>query len=56
MVGVAVGAQNRRQYQAVGFDEFQRRRGLAGIDQCDVGVVMDGPDVVVLQGGDSVDG
>ena len=55
VVGVAVGAQDGIQPQAVRIEECQHRRGLAGIDHGGMLAVVDRPDVVVLQGGDGGD-
>ena len=51
MIGMAVGAQNRIELQVVRIEEFQCGRRFAGIDQGGMPVVVDGPDVVVAQGG-----
>src|SRR5450759_683159 len=55
VVVVAMGAQDCVQFQAARMQEGQYRRSFARIDHGSMLVVVDGPDVVVLQGGDSSD-
>ena len=55
VVGMAVGAQDRLELQAVCIQECQYRLGFAGIDHGGMAVVVDDPDVVVLQGRDGGD-
>ena len=55
VVGVAMGAQDGVQMQAVCIQEGQHRRSIARIDHGGMPVVVDGPDVIVLQGGDGGD-
>ncbi len=52
VVMVAVGAQDRVQFQVVRRQKCQHRLGFAGIHHDSTLVVVDGPDVVVLQCGD----
>jgi hypothetical protein len=55
MVIVAMGAQDSVQLQVVRMQEAQYRRSFARVDHGSMPVVVDGPDVVVLQGWDSGD-
>ncbi len=55
VVVMAVGAQDRRQFQACGVQKSQDRRSFSWIDDGDMRLIVDGPDVVVAQGGNGSD-
>ena len=52
VVGMAVSAQDRVELQVACIQEGQNGVSFAGIDHGGVAVVVDGPDVVVVQGRD----
>ena len=55
VVVMTVGAQDGAEAQSGAAQEIEHRGGFARIDDGDMGVIMDRPDVVVLQGGDGGD-
>jgi len=55
MIVVAMGAEDDFELQAARLEECYHGLGLAWIDHGSMGFVMDGPDVVVVQGWDSGD-
>jgi hypothetical protein len=55
VVVVAMGAQYRFQFQAARIEEGQYWRSFARIDHGSMAVIVYGPDVIVLQGGDGGD-
>jgi len=55
VVVMTVGAQDGAKPQSGAAQEIEHRGGFARIDDGDMGVIVDRPDVVVLQGGDGGD-
>jgi hypothetical protein len=52
---VSVGAQDRIGLQAARIQECQHRRSFPGIDYDCTIIIVDNPDVIILQGGNSGD-
>jgi len=55
VVVMTVSAQDGVEAQTAALQEIEHRGGFARIDDGDMGVIVDRPDVIVLQGGDGGD-